>query len=67
MLSKTSLNTNQNDKVIDLRSSSLKAIYLFQTEFMFGFYFETDFDKEAFSNVGFALYYNYIYFNHMKI
>lgn len=61
IVSKTSLNTNQNDKAIDLFSKNLEPIYPFQNNFIFGFYFESNFDIELFSNICFEFYDEHYY------
>lgn len=53
MISKTSLNTNQNDKVIDLYDTDLEFIYSLQNNFMSAFYIISNLDEETFDNIGY--------------
>lgn len=54
MIGKTSLNTNENNKVINLSEADVEMVYPLQNHMLFGFSYDTNNDDEVDNNIWFT-------------
>lgn len=66
MISKTSLNTNENNKVINLSVADSEMVYPMLNEFLFGFSIDTNMKEDMMSNIGYYLKDDYVYWDDDK-